>query len=583
MRADGIVAQELLGYPGHLNPGHFVDVDSVPSPLIARAGDLSPDLVIDPDNLSHIHRISNQPSPNPPLVIDPDLFYTHIITALSPVQMLLPDWFMGAAEAFYSPTIAMSGPGYTFDTATAVATTLTNANLTATHASNVNNSGVKGIAFYTAGRYYHEVTIGATHGNADGVGIAGPGATYTQVAGSSGAAIVITFSAGTIGTSGRSFGPIAVGDVIGIASDVAGLKIFFRKNGGSWNGDPTANPTTGVGGIAMPTNSSWAPAVVFAGGGRQAGDNVTANFGALTYGAAAPSGFVNWPTGVMLLAPNVPDADVFFTATIATTTTVLTAAHFIDLEVFVSSAGKTQSFSAARAGRESVIAFNSRPGGKTQAIAGVGVVAFPVLGVAQVTQPSSIPRLQPGAYVDVDSFATASITRASGLSPSLFNDGDTLHAPIITYAQLVTAALVTDTDALFAPSLAAIATLVPALFNDTDVFRAPSILGQQLDLGPGLVTDADTIFAPSAVSVSPLVPALFGDTDAFYSPVIGAAAIIAPTATYSDSDSFAVPTVQAIPYKVRAIASARAGRESIVVRDTLSGKTQVLADVGTVT
>lgn len=365
MFALGVIAQELVeSHVPPMGPGIVNDSDGFPFATISRPGSLFPGLVVDVDNTSRAHSIGQ----------------------FTPPQALLPDWFMGVAEVFYNTTISMSGPGYTFDTTTAVATTLTNNNLTATHATNANNSGVKGVAPYTVGLYYYEITVGATHGNLDSIGIAAPGASYTQIANGSGPAVTVNLSTGAIGSSGKSLGPLLAGNIIGIATNVTGLKVYFRKGNGPWNGDLTADPLTGIGGIAIPTNNTWMPVVGFAGGGRQAGDNVTANFGASSYATAAPSGFVNWPTGVMLLLPNVLDADAFYTLSITTAGLPQTLAAGIVLDV--------DAFFAPIASGAFTLVLN--------------------------------------VYVDNDVFQAPNFSSATSLAPSLFDDGATFFAPTVT-------------------------------------------------------------------------------------------------------------------------------------------------------
>jgi hypothetical protein len=43
----------------------------------------------------------------------------------------------------------------------------------------------------------------------------------------------------------------SAGDVVDVAVDLTGKLIWFRANGRNWNASPTANPTTGVGGISI--------------------------------------------------------------------------------------------------------------------------------------------------------------------------------------------------------------------------------------------------------------------------------------------------------------------------------------------
>ena len=405
----GIIAQVQLRLPA-ASPGVIVSAATA---------------IIDPDSFP-LATISRPGALVAGLVLDTDLFRVPSITVVTPPQILRPELFMGAAELIYSPEIAMSGPGYTFDSATASAVTLSNNNLTATHATNANNSGVRGVASYTVGKYYSEFTVGATHGNNDTVGIASPVATYTQVASGSGAAVTVNLNTGAIGTSGKSIGAVTTGTVIGVAANITGLLIWFRRGTGSWNGDPTADPLTGIGGVAIPSNTAWMPVVGFAGGGRQTGDNVTANFGASAYVGTQPSGFVNWPTGVMLLAPNVLDSDIFRAPATSNTTTVLNALRYVDLDAFVTALGRTQSLSAARAGLGSVISSNTGADSTTENVPDVGVVTLAELPVATVSLPP-FGQIAPALYVDAESYGATTIANTiPTLAPALFIDPDNL-------------------------------------------------------------------------------------------------------------------------------------------------------------
>jgi hypothetical protein len=73
--------------------------------------------------------------------------------------------------------------------------------------------------------------------------------------------------------------------------------IWFRKNGGLWNGNGTADPATNVNGAtitgATGGGSSAAPALIFDGTSAEA---YTANFGASAFAGTVPSGFTSgWP------------------------------------------------------------------------------------------------------------------------------------------------------------------------------------------------------------------------------------------------------------------------------------------------
>jgi len=89
------------------------------------------------------------------------------------------------------------------------------------------------------------------------------------------------------------------GDHGALAFDVTKRLAWFKLNTGSWNGNPSANPATGVGGLKFENNSGadsltlgtrvW-PAVSV----RNTPDSVTLNFGASAFRHAPPTGYSGW-------------------------------------------------------------------------------------------------------------------------------------------------------------------------------------------------------------------------------------------------------------------------------------------------
>jgi len=91
--------------------------------------------------------------------------------------------------------------------------------------------------------------------------------------------------------------PYASGNVLGMAVDLTAKLIWWRINGGIWNGDPTANPATGVGGFSI---AAYTGAVHYLIASGDLTCVSTVNFGATAFAAAAPAGFSPWdipPTG----------------------------------------------------------------------------------------------------------------------------------------------------------------------------------------------------------------------------------------------------------------------------------------------
>lgn len=85
------------------------------------------------------------------------------------------------------------------------------------------------------------------------------------------------------------------------------MPIWFRVNGGNWNANPSANPSTNTGGESLAAVAGvplFAAVLVNAGA---TNDNATANFGATAFANAAPSGFPAYGAGVTLDPATVVD------------------------------------------------------------------------------------------------------------------------------------------------------------------------------------------------------------------------------------------------------------------------------------
>jgi hypothetical protein len=155
--------------------------------------------------------------------------------------------------------------------------------------------GVRSTTSHGSGKYYVEFTMAVgTSGNPI-VGIADAGATIpTGYPGQTNYGIgyqndnAVFLNTGSNVTNG--FMPTyTTGDVIGMAVDMGNNKIWWRKNGGSWNGttdDPT-NPATGynISSMVGPFFLAFSGLSQFAGG-----DGATIN----PTPSSPPSGYGNW-------------------------------------------------------------------------------------------------------------------------------------------------------------------------------------------------------------------------------------------------------------------------------------------------
>lgn len=215
--------------------------------------------------------------------------------------------FAAAPPTGYSAwgdTSTFATPTQAFDTGWQdTTTTLSGANQIATFNTGPSgaNSGWRSQltrTLITAGRYYFETAVNAVDAGVM-VGIVAPLVTIQDWLGDNGSTVVNTgscwHSVGDTYINGtKSIGAVAsftTGDVICAAVDVTLKKLWMRKNGGSWIGGSSPNPTTGVGGYDMTTLMARANGFLPAVSGRTAP--------VLALNAAGPFSFDNpfgWTT-----------------------------------------------------------------------------------------------------------------------------------------------------------------------------------------------------------------------------------------------------------------------------------------------
>lgn len=172
--------------------------------------------------------------------------------------------------------------------------TLSPGNLIATNNHDQFTGTVRSKASTTSKKIYFEfVFAGPTTGAGDGViGIAPSTLGLTVFVGNSSDSIGVNDSGSIFGGNG------AIGINIGAAfvSGVTVGRVAFDPNaglfwgaraGGNWNGDPTAHPETGTGGISLTYASTNFAAASLA----DVNNSVTANFGATTFTFTPPTGF----------------------------------------------------------------------------------------------------------------------------------------------------------------------------------------------------------------------------------------------------------------------------------------------------
>ncbi len=189
----------------------------------------------------------------------------------------------------------------TFDGAP-TSVTLSNGNLTVTHPNTsiagVNSSDFNGPAVGQSGvKQYFEITLQTSILNGNSIGYMTPtdATTAPPASGNNKTGVILGSSSSLIYTpngvsTGKDLGAVAVNDVIGVAIDIDNTLLWFRKNGGNWNGDAAANPATGAGGVFATIRQGYTPYVAFAAGGPST-DVMKGNFGQTTFAFTAPSGF----------------------------------------------------------------------------------------------------------------------------------------------------------------------------------------------------------------------------------------------------------------------------------------------------
>lgn len=159
--------------------------------------------------------------------------------------------------------------------------------------------GVRSIDRVASGKFYWEYTVSTWGGSSTCVGIANVNAALATVASTPIAACAV-YKGGTIFrdnvNTGSTLGALVSGSIIGIALDRTARLIWFRLcPSGNWNGNASADPAAGIGGLALNTVAAASPflstyaLIGFAG----AGDVVTANFGDAAFSGAVPNTFTS--------------------------------------------------------------------------------------------------------------------------------------------------------------------------------------------------------------------------------------------------------------------------------------------------
>lgn len=279
---DDAVFAPFISTHGSLRPALYNAFDAVYAPTLVAAQTLLPNRHTDSDVF---YAPTRRTGIGPSRVIDSEAIYAFSI------PKFLTAGLTTDAETFFVPIVGFPA---TLNGPIVGDITMSSGNLRATHTVNDSTSGVRSGTTKTAGKYYFEATAGQTTGTLSAVGIAPTTIDYLSMVPSAYAGVNTStcFVGVNGGSSSGNLGTGANGDIFGVAVDLDTHFIWFRRNNGDWNGIPTANPSTGIGGVAISGGAS-APFMRFA-TGSIIGDNLTANFGQSVFSGTKPSGFGVW-------------------------------------------------------------------------------------------------------------------------------------------------------------------------------------------------------------------------------------------------------------------------------------------------
>lgn len=139
--------------------------------------------------------------------------------------------------------------------------TLSGGNLKATRGAGGVYASARNTVSFSSGKYYFEATINtAVTGEID-IGICQATLALNSYVGSTATGWGYRALDGRVYNNGVSVGTFSTygtGDVVGVAVDLTNNRVWFRKGTGNWNGSPTANPTTNVGGLAITAGTYFA-------------------------------------------------------------------------------------------------------------------------------------------------------------------------------------------------------------------------------------------------------------------------------------------------------------------------------------
>lgn len=309
IRFPGILAAQIL----------FVDDEATFIPLVLCPGSFSVQLYDDLDRF-FTPGIAAHKTMFPALLADADAFFTQLARiGLGPPFFLSDDRFLSLnSTSYYRPSRVIDDgrpvtPMAVFDPTTTNGANVSADGLTVTRTFQGSFYGARSAMTFSTGKFYFEVTVGETHGEADGLGIARPTTTYQNMVGRL-FSTTVSYYGGIIFSNNNAteyaIGTLTKGDVVAVAIDLDNQQAWFRKNGESWNGTvaghipvPPPDPAIALGGVHIETASGfsgtlpyeYAPVVFFGGLDNryygQPGDFFVGNFGQRHFVMMPPANF----------------------------------------------------------------------------------------------------------------------------------------------------------------------------------------------------------------------------------------------------------------------------------------------------
>jgi hypothetical protein len=177
--------------------------------------------------------------------------------------------------------------------------TLSNSNFTARKIAFSAWETSRSLTSRTAGKHYYEWTPDEFSGSFIAAGFATAASALNNYTGSA------TVSLGLVSNGdffrnassvASGIGAMTEGDVISMALDLDNDLVWFRRNGGNWNGSGSDNPATTTGGFALNSAMVTGSPAIYAAASVQVGptDQLTMNLGQADFAYTPPSGFTAW-------------------------------------------------------------------------------------------------------------------------------------------------------------------------------------------------------------------------------------------------------------------------------------------------